>query len=552
MFCLCPQLEDDTQQTLCDLLEEGKQKPTSLVFIFNVRRSDDGVALRDESQPGSHFTLCYVNTLTNTVLYADSLGWHIPKELQEIVTFYYQCICGYNVPDFDVFYCHEPSSLTDENVHRCCQQCMTYYPLQTCQTIYGVVVIIVASIACLDNNLFLFLTKHQRYSNYPFISFLKDPTEHSLYLRYVLAGWLGSQQIDLDHVTPKNFGKYQLVASFDPAVIENLDLSPFHPLLVPVPGLIDLLLPESPPNAEKMDTDFSRVKSDEEKVFSSAHWSGTESGKFNETTVRSCSRIATTRFQVPKITDMKEGNVDADVKEKRVTDVFRQSEIPDEATLHDWQHQLDKASNDTEGACYTYVETKEERYDQAALSDALQLHIARQIRIEVHEELQWFTGYQLNPLAATKTPSRESMTTFRNLIHIHRDDEILPDYNMDAQKLAQICCNRQISGKHIEWVVKKLNSMQSQVICVYPGAEKYTHPRRDEMDDKSPTTIVFIFTVFISDGVFSFSEHHHPECHFAICFVDIQSNMIIYGDSLGWSAPLDLEDYVSVQYQNIF
>ena len=552
VFCLCPQLEDETQQALCDLLEDGKRKPTSLVFILNVRRSEDGVTIRDESHSATHFTLCYVNTLTNTVLYADSLGWHIPKELQETVTFYYQCIYEHNMPDFDVMYCHKPSSLSDENVHKCCRQCVTYYPLQTCQAICGVVVIIVTSIACLDNNLFLFLTTHQRYSNYSFISFLHDPTEYSKYLRYVLATWLGDQRIDMDYVTPKNFRKYQLIASFDPAVIEDLDFTPFHQLIVPVPGLIDLLLPEIPESTQKVHTDVLTVNFNEEDEPVSAHWIGSGSEEFNEKTVRSCSRIATTRCRVPQITDTKEGNVVTDVEEKKITDVFRQSEIPDIATLYDWQKQLDESLNNTTGGSYTYVETEGEIYDQAALSNALQLHNARQIQKEVQEELKWFTVYQVKPLAATKIPGRKSMNTFQNLIHIHRDDEVLSDYGMDARELAQICCNRKISGKHIEWAVKKLNSLQSHVVCVYSCAGESTNPNIEVLDDKSPTTIAIIFSVFRSKGVVSFSKQHHQGCHFAICFVDIQSNKIIYGDSLGWPAPEDLQDCVSVQYQNIF
>ena len=543
VFCLCPQLEADTQVALCDLLEEGKQKPTTLVFIFNVERSEDGVTLRDESQSGSHFTLCHVNTLTNTVLYADSLGWHIPKELQETVTFYYQCIYGHSMPDFDVVYCHEPSSLSEENVHRCCQQCVTYYPLQRCQTICGVVVIILASIACLDNNLFLFLTTLQRYRNYSFISYLHDSTEYSKYLRCVLGTWLGDQLIDISYVTPKNFSKYQLVATFDPAVIEDLDFTPFHQLIVPVPGLIDLLLPENPTPTQKVHTTQEEF---------GTHWSGSGLEEFNEKTVRSSTRIATRRFQVPQITDTKEGNVVTYVEEKKVTDVYRHSEIPDQATLYNWQDQVEEALNNTAGECHTYVETEEDTYDQAALSNALQLHNVRQIQMEVQEELKWFTGYQVKPLAATKIPSRKSMNTFRSLIHNHRDDEVLSDYNMDAQELAQICCNRQICGKHIEWVVKKLNSMQSHVLCVYSSVGKSANPNTEALVDKSLTTMAIIFEVFRSNGVANFSKQHHTGCHFTICLVDLQSNKIIYGDSLGWPAPEDLQEYVSVKYQDTF
>ncbi|XP_072045523.1 uncharacterized protein [Amphiura filiformis] len=556
VFCLYPQSEDDTQQNLCKLLEDGKEKPSSLVFIFHVRRSEQEVVLGDEEHPGSHFTLCHVNCLTNKVIYADSLGWPAPTKVRETIAFYYQCIYGHSVPDFDVKLCHEPASSSVDITHTCCHQCATYYPLQTSDSICGVVVIIIASVACIDTNLFQFLTTVQRYNNHPVMSHFQNPTEFSKYLRFVLATWLEEKRIDVNFVTPKNLSKYQLVNSFHPSFVSELDFSPFHPLLVPTPGLINLLLPDSQEGTQKEDLDTNVQSTNQNRQGKTTmHWIGSKLEDMDDQTMESCSRIDSLRFRLPGVSKVKNGNIVIceDDEGKHMTSVFQQSEIPDQQTLTSWQDQLMESVDTIPTGRKAYVEADEVRYDIDAIGSAFNLHRVRNTKSDVEEELEWFEGYQVKPLADMKMPNRKSFRLFRNLIHGHKHDTILKNYNMDAQELSQICCNRQISGKHVQWIVDKLNSMQSKVICIYGNvAETMTSSTVVRSDEASYPSIVMVSHVFKSNGLTRFSDEDLPECHFTLCYVDVKSKKIIYGDSYGWPAPDDLQENVAAKYTNIF
>ena len=150
---------------------------------------------------GVHWSLLYVDTVTNEWFYCDSLGWAPPKELKNLVD---KVISAFSnliqLPIRPVqgrFIAHM-SSNTSHGVHGCSALCLRNIPLQECGNICGVVTIILAAISCIDkplwSNSFLKRNACPLPDN---ISWLRHPTTNASYLRRVLIYWLMAKHIDL-------------------------------------------------------------------------------------------------------------------------------------------------------------------------------------------------------------------------------------------------------------------------------------------------------------------------------------------------------------------
>ena len=74
-----------------------------------------------------------------------------------------------------------------------------------------------------------------------------------------------------------------------------------------------------------------------------------------------------------------------------VTDVFNQT-IPSYSVLQLWKKQLQHHSQDASCHGYYYIETRDCRYDVESIDEMLILHKARDIRMAVEKELEWFAG----------------------------------------------------------------------------------------------------------------------------------------------------------------
>ena len=60
-------------------------QPNSLLFFVNVSSVAGRRVLATDVQRGCHWTLCQVNNVNKTIIYADTLGWQIPEGLMDKV-----------------------------------------------------------------------------------------------------------------------------------------------------------------------------------------------------------------------------------------------------------------------------------------------------------------------------------------------------------------------------------------------------------------------------------------------------------------------------------
>ncbi|XP_038070595.1 uncharacterized protein LOC119739654 isoform X2 [Patiria miniata] len=184
------------------LVPDGRPKPTSLLFICCVGKSNfSQVFIGSETQPGFHYSLCHLDTITKRITYGDSLGWKVPDILPKYLAAYHAAVYGpSDMRDYEWNFCHEPTSTVGN--HSCTARCVGQYPLQTCLSICGPVVIIMTAVACLQRDTFYNLTSANQQVD-PHLTYLQTPTKYARYLRKVLASWMAEKSIMLEYIVPK-------------------------------------------------------------------------------------------------------------------------------------------------------------------------------------------------------------------------------------------------------------------------------------------------------------------------------------------------------------
>ena len=99
---------------------------------------------------------------------------------------------------------HNPNSKCPiRGGHKCNHTCTRNFPLQTCNNICGIVVMVMASVACHHKELFQVLTTINPPAKvFPPI-FLSNPSRFGKYLRMVIGCWITSNLVNILHVLPQ-------------------------------------------------------------------------------------------------------------------------------------------------------------------------------------------------------------------------------------------------------------------------------------------------------------------------------------------------------------
>ena len=165
-------------------------KPSNFCFCINVGKDQAGrTFVANDTNPGNHWSLCHIDTTTKKIVYGDSLGWAMPDNLLSKVDEYIKVAStNSTVGEYTVTILHDPNGkCPTRGVHKCNNNCAQQYPLQTCGSICGIVVMVIAAIACYNSKLFEDITTEyiQQGKNFPPI-FFKDPSRFSKYLRLVV------------------------------------------------------------------------------------------------------------------------------------------------------------------------------------------------------------------------------------------------------------------------------------------------------------------------------------------------------------------------------
>ena len=152
------------------------------------------------NNPGCHWSLLYIDAVENTWFYCDTLGWVPPTDLNSKVDSIFNVLSQeftlFRKPANGRFIAHKVQG-NNYVSHKCIDACFQNIPLHSCGSICGVIVVAMGAISCINSTLwrsgFLGIK-----SSFPVeISWIKNPTLHSCYLRRVLIHWITAQDVDL-------------------------------------------------------------------------------------------------------------------------------------------------------------------------------------------------------------------------------------------------------------------------------------------------------------------------------------------------------------------
>lgn len=120
--------------TLREYIRKLEGTPKYLTFISLVGKSKE-VFLSSPNRKGCHWTITYVDLVTNTWFYCDTLGWSPPsdlkKEINRILEAFYKVQNVCRKPFHGCVSCHVPCATYK---HSCSSKCFQSFPLQTCET----------------------------------------------------------------------------------------------------------------------------------------------------------------------------------------------------------------------------------------------------------------------------------------------------------------------------------------------------------------------------------------------------------------------------------
>ena len=175
--------------------------PKYLLFITNVGSYGDGRTFcGSDAKPGCHWTIAFYSHDNRTLSYGDSLGWAMPEDLRGKIDNFADKVFGCNRDPIRVVLCHDPK-VHRHGVRECGESCSKRYPFQRCGKVCGVVVLVMAAIACHDLKFWLDITTNQRPNDTP-LWYLSEPTKYSKYLRLVLMAWFAEQRININFILP--------------------------------------------------------------------------------------------------------------------------------------------------------------------------------------------------------------------------------------------------------------------------------------------------------------------------------------------------------------
>jgi hypothetical protein len=164
-----------------------QSKPSSLTFVSRVGRSKE-VFLSSPKRKGCHWTMTYVDLVSNSWFYCDTLGWNPPfdlkKEINRVLDAIDNIYCLLKKPYKKFFICHAPSSIYIHH-HDCSSKCLKNFPFQTCGNVCGAIIAILAVVAQKVPNVWQKLSPT---GNLPSgLKWLLEPTTYSDYLRKLIS-----------------------------------------------------------------------------------------------------------------------------------------------------------------------------------------------------------------------------------------------------------------------------------------------------------------------------------------------------------------------------
>ena len=227
---------------------------------------------------------------------------------------------------------------------------------------------------------------------------------------------------------------------------------------------------------------------------------------------------------------------------QNIYDIYSKKFLPSMTSLIQWREKLDRATKLAKNIYYVQCDIG--TFDLKTVRNSVKLLAAKDVKSAVSQELDWFSIGKITPRSVKSMPSIVSINNFKSLLWNHDHSKELSRYGMTPNELSRLCCKRYISGDQVHWIVDKLNSMQSDVLCVYlnrvSSIERYIAKKLEKLSTK-PSKLAFVINIGKNgNGETFIASDAKQGNHWTLCVFDKEKNVVIYGDSLGWDIPNEL------------
>ena len=165
-------------------------------MALNVSKENGQTFIGTMNKLGNHWVLVVVEIRPfKRILYCDTLAWKPPSDIIDVVNSYISHIPRIEKYDDTHLFLAHHSMATSRFGHMCDWRCRNY-PLQTCSDVCGVIVLIIAALAVLDQPLFQFLIGPSEKSQV----YLQRPNQHAYFLRRIMMCWFAESRIEINYV----------------------------------------------------------------------------------------------------------------------------------------------------------------------------------------------------------------------------------------------------------------------------------------------------------------------------------------------------------------
>ena len=235
-------------------------------------------------------------------------------------------------------------------------------------------------------------------------------------------------------------------------------------------------------------------------------------------------------------------------------DPFRSRFLPPKHQLISWQTVLSRRNEIEASVHYVHSEIGNLTYE--TIGHFLSLHTARDVKLAVEQEINWFNESKLIPRSVVSRPSNAAINAFKSLIWYHPNLEEIPFYRATPSILAQLCCTWEVNDEHVRNILSMLNKEQTSVRCIHinfvTNVQRFVQ-RRILTGENVPQKLCFIANVGMhANGKTFCGSNGQQGNHWVTAMYDHSERKLIYGDSLGWPIPDSLQQKVQLFADEIY
>ncbi len=208
---------------------------------------------------------------------------------------------------------------------------------------------------------------------------------------------------------------------------------------------------------------------------------------------------------------------------------------------------------------YNALKVWGKHFSLTIIGNMITSHNLAKVKAEVEQELQWFQKKPHLPTTACITPSNKAIKEFKEMLLSNPNGKVLHSKYTLAEDLATFCCSRWISLQAIDPIIPMINEMNRKQKVILHGmisgmsvnamADKLLS-MGDWPIDLEAVLLILNVAKDPRQNTFVSSETVRGS-HWSLLKLEIRLKSYIYLDTLGYSAPNNMQEKVNPLIQAI-